>query len=149
MQRLENFDSSLFHYINKVSVNVFEHLGRLLSKNNLSIGAQEWTLLSHVIEHPGKSQKWYGENILKDKTTTMRLVDALEKKRLVERKADGTDRRHNLLYATADGKRLIAGTLPLIGDTFRWVFAGIEKKHLATTISVLRKVIDNIASHTK
>jgi DNA-binding MarR family transcriptional regulator len=149
MQRLEDVDKSLFHYINKASVDLNNYFNRLLNQNISNINTQEWILLSHVIEHPGKNQKWFGENILKDKTTTMRMIDSLEKKGLIKRIADGSDRRQNLLYATRDGEKLINKTIPFIKEAFKSIFSGIENEQLIMMTSLLEEVINKIYILTK
>jgi DNA-binding MarR family transcriptional regulator len=149
MQRLEDIDKSLFRFINEASNNLLDYFNLLLIQNGFNMNTQEWILLSHIIEHPGKNQKWYGDNILKDKTTTMRLVDTLEKKRLIERVADGTDRRHNLLYSTEEGKHLIEQTIPFINDAFQSIFSDIETDQLIATMNVLKEVIGRLSLFTK
>jgi len=140
---------SLFRFINEASNNLLDYFNLLLIQNGFNMNTQEWILLSHIIEHPGKNQKWYGDNILKDKTTTMRLVDTLEKKRLIERVADGTDRRHNLLYSTEEGKHLIEQTIPFINDAFQSIFSDIETDQLIATMNVLKEVIGRLSLFTK
>ena len=149
MQRLEDADKSLFHYINKASFDLNNYFNRLLNQSSFNINAQEWILLSHVIEHPGKNQKWFGENILKDKTTTMRMIDSLEKKGLIKRIAAGSDRRQNLLYATSDGEQLINMTIPFIAEAYKSIFSGIENEQLTMMASLLEEIINKIYILTK
>lgn len=48
------------------------------------------------------------EKIGKDKSSVMRTIDQLEKKELLRRVVDQTDRRKNLLFVTKKGERYIA-----------------------------------------
>ena len=130
-------------------MDMFYYFNRLLFQNGFNINTQEWILLSHIIEHPGKNQKWFGDNILKDKTTTMRLVDTLEKKQLIERAADKTDRRHNLLYATEEGKSLIEKTIPFIAEAYQSIFSDIKTERINAAMDVLKEIIDRISLHAK
>jgi DNA-binding MarR family transcriptional regulator len=94
---------------------------------------------------PGKSQKWYGDNLLRDKVFVMRLIDNLEKKRLLERKPDINDRRKNLIYITKEGNKLIKKTLPFIRDEYNSLFSEIDKESINITISVLENLIEKIS----
>ena len=149
MQSSGNIDENVVHYINKASIDLINYFNRLLIQNNCEIKSQEWILLSHIIEYPGENQKWFGDHILKDKTTTMRLIDTLEKKELIKRVADGTDRRHNLLYVTETGEILIEKTIPFITDSFQSIFSDIKNEDLKIAISVLKEIIDRISLDSK
>ena len=46
MQRLKDIDQSVFHYINRASMDMFYYFNRLLFQNGFNINTQEWILLS-------------------------------------------------------------------------------------------------------
>jgi DNA-binding MarR family transcriptional regulator len=146
MKKIEDTETGIFHYINKASVDLFAYFDNLLSEKQFNINSYEWILLSHIINVPGKSQKWYGENLLKDKVFVMRLIDNLEKKKFLERKPDISDRRKNLIYITKKGDKLIKKSLPLIREEYNSLFSEIEKEHINITISVLESLIKKIAA---
>ncbi|MBN1440003.1 MAG: winged helix-turn-helix transcriptional regulator [Anaerolineales bacterium] len=149
MKTLDDAETGIFHAINKTSIDLFAYFDGLLAEKKFDINTYEWLLLTHILKQPGKSQKWYGDNILRDKTFVMRLVDSLEKKQLLGRKPDGKDRRRNLLYGTKAGERLIRRTLPYIREDYRFLFSDIDEKRLSITISVLQNLMAKIAKKSK
>ncbi len=145
IEKLGGIDNSIFHYISKASSVLLSYFNRLLIENDFSITAEDWLLLFHVIKHPGKNQKWYAENILKDKTTTMRIVDALEKKELIKREPAKTDRRQNRLYITESGSDLMQKTIPLINDGFQSLFKDTKIEHINITVAVLKEITNKLS----
>ena len=72
----------------------------------LAIKARDFAILSLVCtdEHP--SQRELAEFLSLDASQVVALVDALEKKKLLERQTDLRDRRSNILVATPTGLSL-------------------------------------------
>ena len=64
----------------------------------------QWQVLSLLHHHPGASQTELAEMLEVERATAGRMVDRLERKNWVERRADATDRRINRLYLTAEAK---------------------------------------------
>jgi DNA-binding MarR family transcriptional regulator len=149
MKNINDTETSIFHYINKASIDLFAFFDSLLSSEEFNINTYEWLLLSHIIKVPGKSQKWYGDNILKDKIFVMRLIDNLEKKKLIKRKIDVKDRRQKLLFFTKDGEKIIKKTFSLIKNEYDSLFSEIDEKHINITISVLKNLIEKIDLRSK
>ena len=77
-------------------------------------------------------------------TTTMTVVcDSLEKKKLIERRHDPTDRRVNRLFLTEAGKQAYAGAFPQIQEGAGRVLAGIPPDRLEETLHLLWELYDN------
>lgn len=64
----------------------------------------QWQVLSLLHHRPGASQTELAEMLEVERATAGRMVDRLERKNWVERRADATDRRINRLYLTAEAK---------------------------------------------
>lgn len=144
MTNMNVLDTGILHYINKASLDLMAYFDSRLSDLGFNINTYEWILLTHIIREPGKSQKWYGDNLLKDKTYVMRLIDDLEKKNLLQRMPDKKDRRQNLLYASKDGEKLIKKTLPVLEQEFLSLFSDISKKNMDATVTVLKGLIEKL-----
>lgn len=144
MNNLSDIDKSIFHYINKASIDLLCYFDQLLIDGGFDINSYEWILLSHILEHPGKNQNWYANHLLKDKTTTMRLVDHLENKNLITRVPDSEDRRQNLLFVTPYGNNLVIKTIPFINQAFQTIFTDIDPQHIEITVTVLQKMITKL-----
>jgi len=84
--------------------------GRL---KEFEITPEQWSVLYYVCLEDGQIQKELADRSGKDRPTTTRLLDLLEKKGLVYRKTGERDRRSFKVYATDRGRELIRVTLPI------------------------------------
>jgi DNA-binding MarR family transcriptional regulator len=74
----------------------------------LGINGRELAVLTVLGGTEALAQQQAAGKLNVDRTTMVDLVDALERKGLVERRADPADRRRNLVHLTADGRRTLA-----------------------------------------
>jgi DNA-binding MarR family transcriptional regulator len=68
----------------------------------------QWQVLNLLHRRPGASQTELAEMLEVERATAGRMIDRLEKKNWVERRADASDRRINRLFLTADAKAIQA-----------------------------------------
>ena len=78
----------------------------------------QYGALVALSEHDGLSQAELAQALETDSTTAMVLRGSLEKKRLVERKADPNDARIRRIALTSEGKKLAAQSKPEIAGLF-------------------------------
>ena len=85
-------------------------IGRRLQKNfkqaNIEITIEQWSVLYHLWKVDGMSQQELCDATFRDKPSITRLVDNLEKLKLVKRNASREDRRKNLIVLSPEGKEL-------------------------------------------
>jgi DNA-binding MarR family transcriptional regulator len=70
------------------------------------LGVKEFGALSILVEEGPLSQQRLSERQGIDRTTMVAVIDALERRGLVERRRDPHDRRAYSLSATANGRRV-------------------------------------------
>jgi DNA-binding MarR family transcriptional regulator len=75
----------------------------------------------------------------KDKPSMTRLIDKLEKSRLVRYVADPNDRRINLIHLTTDGVTLQAKATEIVTRITQRTLNNITDEELMTSRSVLKK----------
>jgi DNA-binding MarR family transcriptional regulator len=143
-QFILEIEKNIIHYINKTSIDLKYYFNVFLKETNYPITPDEWILLFHLLKSGGKNQKWYGEVLFKDKTATMRIIDNLEKKKLIERIQDKNDRRQNLLYITEKGIGILNNLFPIIIEKFKKINAYISSKDIEITKAALQKISENI-----
>jgi DNA-binding MarR family transcriptional regulator len=73
----------------------------------------------------------------KDKSAVLRQVDFLERKSLVKRKEDSSDKRKNLIVITKQGKEIIKMLVERERELFLSLSQGIDAKEMATFVKVL------------
>lgn len=74
------------------------------------ISPEQWSVLYHIADRDAMLQKEIAERSGKDRPTVTRILDVLESKGLIVKKAGTSDRRSVHVYATDKGKELISAT---------------------------------------
>jgi DNA-binding MarR family transcriptional regulator len=87
-----------------------------------------------------------GNRTFRDKASTTRLIDNLEKQELVTRVASKDDRRINLVYLTDIAKPLQQITYELANQTMNEALSNISKEEIDIVKNVFQRVYDNLTS---
>ena len=123
-------------------------VARRLQKNfrnaGLEITIEQWSVLYHLWKEDGLSQLELGNRTFRDKASTTRLIDNLEKQELVTRIASKDDRRINLVYLTDTAKPLQQITYELANKTMNESLQNISKEEIEVVKNVLQRVYDNL-----
>jgi DNA-binding MarR family transcriptional regulator len=80
----------------------------------------------------------------RDKPSITRLVDNLEKLKMVRRVASKEDRRRNLIHITDTARRLQDQSMELANQTLNEALEGVDPADIELCKSVLQKVYDNL-----
>lgn len=135
----------IFPIINgKVSMAINRRLYRNFKKLGLDITPEQWTVLSYLWKSDGVTQQKLCDATFKDKPSMTRLIDNLEKQKLVIRKRPSTDRRSNLIYLTEFGKSIQDKADEAVYDMMKYALAGIDRQGLIQVRNMLKHVFENI-----
>ena len=123
-------------------------VARRLQKNfrnaGLDITIEQWTVLYHLWKEDCLSQQELCNRTYRDKPSITRLIDNLEKQRLVKRSSSKNDKRINLVCLTDAGRALQDTTLRLANQTMDEALNGVKKEDIEMVKNVLQKVYDNL-----
>ena len=123
-------------------------VARRLQKNfkqaNFDITIEQWSVLCHLWKEDGLSQQELCLRTFRDKPSITRLVDNLEKLKMVKRVASKQDRRINLIYLTEAATKLQLSTMDIANQTLNEALAGVEEADIELCKSVLVKVYENL-----
>lgn len=123
-------------------------ISRSLQKNfrqaGLDITIEQWSILYHLWKEDCLSQQELCNRTFRDKPSITRLIDNLEKQKLVKRMASKTDRRINLVCLTDAARELQQQTIDLANTTMNEALTGITKEEIETVKKVLQQVYDNL-----
>jgi DNA-binding MarR family transcriptional regulator len=124
-------------------------VARRLQKNfrtaGLDITIEQWSLLYHLWKEDGLSQQELGARTFRDKASTTRLIDNLEKLGLVTRVASSTDRRINRVFLMEAAKPLQQITYDIANQTMNEALQNIRKEEIEIVRNVLQRVYDNLS----
>jgi DNA-binding MarR family transcriptional regulator len=124
-------------------------LARRLQKNfkqaGIEITIEQWSVLYHLWKEDGISQQELCVRTFRDKPSITRLVDNLEKLKLVKRVPSKDDRRINLVYLTETAHTLQDQTMDMANQTLNEALEGVSKNDVELCKAVLQRVYDNLA----
>ncbi len=116
---------------------------RLRSK---SLTFAQYGALVALSEHDGLSQAELAQALETDSTTAMVLRGSLEKKHLVERKADQKDARIRRIGLTAEGRKLASQAKPEIANLFGAGASLLSEADTKKLLVMLAKLKDFVQS---
>ncbi len=123
-------------------------VARRLQKNfkqaGIEITIEQWSVLYHLWKEDGLSQQELCSRSFRDKPSITRLVDNLEKLKLVKRVPSKEDRRINLVFLSKAAKDLQEQTLNMADQTLNEALEAVSKEDIEVCKAVLQKVYDNL-----
>jgi DNA-binding MarR family transcriptional regulator len=129
----------------KASTAIARRLQKNFKQAGLDITIEQWSVLYHLWKQDGLSQQQLCDATFRDKPGITRLVDNLEKVKLVKRMPSKNDRRINLIYLTKDAQGLQDKTMQLANKTLNEALSGVTAGQIEIAKEVLQIVYDNLA----
>ena len=94
-----------------------------------------------IIEaNPDLKQSELAKATYLDRSTVVSVIDGLERRNLVERRAAPNDRRSNALRLTADGTALLKKLKRLVADHEKRLVSNLSADERETLVTLLQKV---------
>lgn len=125
-------------------------LARRLQKHfreaGLEITVEQWSVLVHLWKEDGVNQQELCKRTFRDKPSITRLLDNLEKLKLVTRVAGKDDRRSKYIFLTEEAKALRDKTMELANNTLMEGLNGVSPDEVEVVKKVLSKVFDNLTN---
>ena len=128
----------------KASTAIARRLQKNFRENGVDITIEQWSILYHLWKEDGISQQQLCEASFRDKPSITRLVDNLEKIKLVKRVASTDDRRINMVYLTPEAKELQEKLMELANQTLNEALVGVTNGQIEIAKEVLQMVYENL-----
>ncbi len=133
---------------NLLTGRMFMHTTRLLNHNfkasEIDITKEQWTVLAVLWRHDGVPQQIIADETGRDKPSTTRLLDNLEKLGYIVRRADANDRRVNSIFLTSKGKESEKKIMAVVDETFTTLTDDLTEKQMQNVREVFRTIYSNI-----
>lgn len=138
-------NSELYSFITgKATVAISRRLQKNFKEAGIEITVEQWSVLYQLWKQDGQSQQQLCENTFRDKPSITRLVDNLEKSKLVKRIGNKKDRRINLIFLTADGTQLEKASMQVANRTLNEALDGVSDNKIQLARDVLQQVYNNL-----
>ena len=132
----------------KASTAIARRLQKNFKQASVDITIEQWSVLYHLWKQDGLSQQQLCDATFRDKPSITRLVDNLEKLKLVKRVPSKDDRRMNMIYLSQEAVDLQEKTMELANQTLNEALEGVTIEQIEIAKQVLQKVYDNLANNT-
>ena len=139
----KKINGELGFLLNKGTQALHREINRKFNARNLDITFEQVKMLFFLFHCNAKSQNEIAEKTYKDKVSIKKLIDNLEKRDLVYRAEDETDKRIKKVYITEKGKKLIPELRKLTKDALDVGFYGVPDKDIQIFKKVLSVLVKN------
>jgi len=131
-------------YLNLAACKLKQYTALVLKQNEVDLTPEQFLLVDLLWNHGSMSQQKLADTMQKDKNSITKLVDGLEKKQLVERCKDKSDRRSNLVILTEKAEAMKHGAKEKAISMLEDVIEGISEEELRNFLSTLDKITKNM-----
>ena len=120
------------------------HLNALLAQNGIDLTSEMCAVLGVLWKSDGRKQQELADILCKDKGGITKIIDNLEKRKLVIRHPDNIDGRNKIVTLTKDGLALKKTVVPLANGLLNKVTSSIDKQKLQIASQVLTDIIKEL-----
>jgi DNA-binding MarR family transcriptional regulator len=142
--RTNKLDQATAYLIHRMARLLRVHLIQFFEREGLDITPEQMFIMFRLHEKEGQAQAELADKALNDHPNVTRLLDALEKRDFIARRADPEDRRKSLIFLTEEGQVLMTRLLPLAIEERRRLFRGITQQELDLFEDIMKRVEQNI-----
>ncbi len=128
----------------KASTAIARRLQKKFNQAGLNLTIEQWSVLYHLWKQDGISQQELCNATFRDKPSITRLVDNLEKLRLVKRTPSRHDRRVNIIFLTDDARKLQEQSMEIANQTLNEALENVPVDKIDIAKEVLQIVYDNL-----
>src|SRR5690606_26373886 len=123
----------LYSFITGVaSTAIARRLQKNFKQHGIDITIEQWSVLYHLWKRDGLSQQELCNATFRDKPSITRLVDNLEKLKLVKRVASVEDRRINMICLSEAAASLRDQTMEMANQTLNEALGGVSAEEIET-----------------
>lgn len=137
-------DSSIAYLVGRTSRSIMKRLTNKFSTAGFDVSYEQWSILVHLYRKDGQTQQELANIAVKDKAAITRLLNGLEKKNIVLRIPDRTDKRSKLVYLTHRAKEFRTDLIAIVEELLKEAEQGIETDEITRCRATLNKIFTNM-----
>ena len=130
--------------VNILNCKLKKHMAAVFKSEGINLTAEQFLVMDALWNQGEMTQQSIAYIIQKDKNSVTQFIDNLEKKGLVQRVVDASDRRVNNIKLSKTGMAMKENTKEVAIEAINNILAGISEEELKAFASVLNKACDNI-----
>jgi len=115
-----------------------------MQAEGLDMTQEQYFLLFNLWQRDGQYQAELTNDVLSDAPNITRILDVMERKRMIERRADPADRRKFRIFLAGEGRRIHRLYQEHVYDSRRADYRGLSDSDLRELRRILRIIEKNI-----
>jgi DNA-binding MarR family transcriptional regulator len=139
----EEISDSFFFQIHRIKRAIFRRTNALMTEAGITLQLEQLPLLM-ILNQKSLSQRELSDKTMRDKSSILRSISALEKKNLVEVVKDKTDKRKNIVSLTDDGMNLAKNIRSLMKRAEEEVMSVFTPKERIEALNAVRSYADKL-----
>jgi len=143
MPKILNFEKTLLPWIGKTAKLTSFYFTDSLAENGIYLSKEQFLVLKKLHEKDGQVQNDLAFITNRSKTALTRLINTMDKKKLLYRVISKDDKRINHIYLSAIGKSIFKESLPVVHKIINELQEGISEEDIERTIKVLYQIQQN------
>lgn len=137
-----NPSNQIGFFIGRTHRTMLSVLQQRFTNEAIDITPEQGILLMHLGIEEGVSQQDIANRIFKDKSSVKRLIDSMERKSLLVRVEDKSDRRNKLIYLTHKGKMVKQQVIEIKSTYTEQFKVKIEESEMKICKKVLSQIYE-------
>jgi len=129
----------------EINFKIGKKVHQKIVEQNVNLTSEQFGVLYILSKRKDTIQSDLAEFAGKDKSAVMRHLDALEKKNLVVRVNDNSDRRRKILVITKAGQQMLDKALQVLNEVFQEVTQSIPEEKM----DIFREVLLTMKQNTE
>lgn len=139
-----DLDSSILPWLGRTQKALDLYISDEFNRHGLDLTKAQLIVLRRLAKNDGIPQNNLAFITNRDKTSLTRLIHTMEKKGLVTRQIDKTDKRINLVYISTTGANILEKAYPILGKINKEITNGLDQITIETVIKNLKQIGSNI-----
>ncbi|KQO20902.1 hypothetical protein ASF10_15070 [Flavobacterium sp. Leaf82] len=139
----QEMSESFFFQIHRIKRAIFRHTNALMNEAGITLQLEQLPLIM-ILQNKSRSQRELSDVTMRDKSSILRSINALEKKDLVVVKKDKSDKRKNIVSLTEEGIDLAKNIRILMKRAEDEVLAVFSVKERAEALETIKGYADKL-----
>jgi len=139
----EEISDSFFFQIHRMKRTIFRHTNALMNEAGITLQLEQLPLIM-ILQRRNLSQRELSDTTMRDKSSILRSINALEKKALVAVEKDKDDKRKNIVSLTDEGIKMAKSIRILMKQAEDEVLAVFSAEERVEALETIRGYADKL-----
>ena len=145
MKSPASLDQNIIYLAGEFAHRFHKALTDAFRQQGLKLTVEQFSILAILWYRDGINQREISEQLGRDKTTIARVVNTMEKNKLVRRATDPADTRGKLITLTAKGRSLQEKTVTVAGALYMQCVNSLNASEQKAGLAILLKMMASLS----